>query len=243
MSDSNDTSDIRATTDTTETDTRDTNMLAKQVQGPHQGQPVLTAGAPLAQAVAAMIMVHGRGASADDILALSAEFRQPNFAYLAPQAAQHTWYPNSFLAPLASNEPGLSSGLAVIASLLAQLQEAGIPAERTILLGFSQGACLSLEFAARHARRYGGLVGLSGSLIGPDDTPRHYPGSLEGTPVFLGCSDTDFHIPKQRVEQSAEILQRLAGNVTARLYPRMGHTVNLDEVRFVQNMVNALAAS
>ena len=213
---------------------------SNQVTGPHQGQPVLTAGEPLDKATAAILMLHGRGATAEDILALSAELQQPGFAYLAPQAAGYSWYPNSFLAPIESNEPGLSSGLAVIASLLAKLAQAGIPPERTILLGFSQGACLSLEFAARNARRYGGLAGLSGSLIGPDGTPRDYPGSLSGTPVFLGCSDTDFHIPKERVEFSAEVLRKLGGNVTVRLYPRMGHTVNHDEVRFVQAMMTAL---
>jgi predicted esterase len=213
---------------------------SNQVTGPHQGQPVLTAGEPLEKATAAMLMLHGRGATAEDILALSAELQQPGFAYLAPQAAGYSWYPNSFLAPIASNEPGLSSGLAVIASLLAKLAQAGIPPERTILLGFSQGACLSLEFAARNARRYGGLAGLSGGLIGPDGTPRDYPGSLAGTPVFLGCSDIDFHIPKERVEFSAEVLRKLGGNVTVRLYPRMGHTINHDEIRFVQAMMAAL---
>ncbi len=213
---------------------------SNQVTGPHQGQPVLTAGEPLDKATAAMLMLHGRGATAEDILALSAELQQPGFAYLAPQAAGYSWYPNSFLAPIESNEPGLSSGLAVIASLLAKLAQAGIPPERTILLGFSQGACLSLEFAARNARRYGGLAGLSGGLIGPDGTPRDYPGSLAGTPVFLGCSDIDFHIPKERVEFSAEVLRKLVGNVTVRLYPRMGHTINHDEIRFVQAMMAAL---
>ena len=216
------------------------NQITGPHQGPHQGQPVLTAGEPLDKAKAAMIMVHGRGASAEDILSLTPELNQPGFAYLAPQAAGYAWYPNSFLAPIASNEPGLSSGLAVIASLLEKLAEAGIPPERTILLGFSQGACLSLEFAARNARRYGGLAGLSGGLIGPDGTPRDYPGSLDGTPVFLGCSDVDPHVPKERVELSAEVLQRLGGNVTTRLYPRMGHTVNRDEIDFVQNMMSAL---
>ena len=216
------------------------NQIRGPHQGPHQGQPVLTAGEPLDKAKAAMIMVHGRGASAEDILSLTPELNQPGFAYLAPQAAGYAWYPNSFLAPIASNEPGLSSGLAVIASLLEKLAEAGIPPERTILLGFSQGACLSLEFAARNARRYGGLAGLSGGLIGPDGTPRDYPGSLDGTPVFLGCSDVDPHVPKKRVELSAEVLQRLGGNVTTRLYPRMGHTVNRDEIRQVQDMMSAL---
>lgn len=128
---------------------------------------------------------------------------QAGFVYLAPQAARNSWYPYSFLAPISSNEPGLSSGLAVIEYVLVQVTEAGIPLERTMLLGFSQGACLTLEFVARHARRYGGVAGLSGGLIGPDDTPRDYPGSLEGTPVFLGCSDIDPHIPKERVELSS----------------------------------------
>ncbi len=210
------------------------------ITSPHEGQPLLTAGESLDRATAAMVMVHGRGAAAEDILALTAEMNQSGFVYLAPQAAQNSWYPNSFLAPIPSNEPGLSSGLAVIASILAQLAEAGISAERTMLLGFSQGACLSLEFAARNAQRYGGLVGLSGGLIGPDGTPRKYAGSLEGTPVFLGCSDADFHIPKERVEHSAEVLQRLGGNVTKRLYPRMGHTVIRDEVRFVHGMMAEL---
>src|SRR5437763_8008303 len=213
------------------------NQIRGPHQGPHQGQPVLTAGEPLDKAKAAMIMLHGRGASAEDILSLSGDLNQPGFAYLAPQAAGYTWYPNSFLAPIASNEPGLSSGLAVIASLLAKLAEAGISPEHTILLGFSQGACLSLEFAARNARRYGGLAGLSGGLIGPDGTPRDYPGSLDGTPVFLGCSDVDFHVPKQRVQQSAEVLQRLGGDVTMRLYPGMGHMVNEDEIQFVRGMM------
>ena len=215
-------------------------MATNSMMGPHQGQPVLTAGEPLDRAQAAMIMVHGRGATAESILTLADELAQPGFIYLAPQAAGNTWYPNSFLAPIPSNEPGISSGLAVIAGLLDHLAEAGIPAERTMLLGFSQGACLTLEFTARHARRYGGVAGLSGGLIGPDGTPRDYAGSLAGTPIFLGCSDVDFHIPKERVEHSAEVLQRLGGDVTTRLYPGMGHMVNQDEINFVQKMMAAL---
>jgi len=217
--------------------------ISNEIIGPHQGQPILTAGDPLDKAGAAMVMLHGRGASAEDILEVATELKQPGFAYLAPQAAQNSWYPNSFLAPIPSNEPGLSSGLAVIASILSQLAGAGITPERTILLGFSQGACLSLEYAARNARRYGGLVGLSGGLIGPDGTTRHYAGSLQGTPVFLGCSDVDFHIPRQRVELSAEVLEQLGGNVTTRLYPNMGHTVNRDEILFVREMMVTLLKS
>ena len=216
------------------------NEHSNMITGPHQGQPLLLAGEPLESAKAAMIMMHGRGATAEDILMLADEFKQPGFAYLAPQAAGNSWYPNSFLAPIASNEPGLSSGLAVIASLLEQLTQAGISSERTMILGFSQGACLSLEFVARNARRYGGVAGLSGGLIGPEGTPRSGSGSLAGTPVFLGCSDIDPHIPKARVQETAEVLQRLGGDVTMRLYPRMGHTVNRDELRSVQAMMSAL---
>ena len=211
-----------------------------KIAGPHQGQRLLLAGEPLERARAAMIMVHGRGATPEDILMLADELKQPGFAYLAPAASGNAWYPNSFLAPMESNEPGLSSGLAVIASLLEQLTQAGISNEHTMLLGFSQGACLSLEFVARNARRYGGIIGLSGGLIGPDGTPRNYPGSLASTPVFLGYSDIDPHVPKARVLESAEVLQQLGGAVTLRLYPRMGHTVNLDELRFVQGMMQTL---
>lgn len=211
------------------------------VTGPHQNQPVLHVGEPLDKAHAVMIMAHGRGAGAEDILTLIPELVQEGFAFLAPQAAYNTWYPNSFLAPLASNEPWLTSALSVIAALLTHVQAAGIARERTILLGFSQGACLSLEYAARNAQRYGGIAALSGALIGPADTPRDYAGTLAGTPVFLGCSDIDFHIPKERVQHSAEILQRLAGAVTARLYPRMGHTINQDEIDFVRDMMTKLS--
>jgi phospholipase/carboxylesterase len=209
----------------------------EEMRGPHQGLPVRTAGEPLTGARAVMILVHGRGASAADILMLADELAQPGFAYLAPEAANNTWYPNSFLAPLASNEPGLSSGLAVIASLLEQVNRAGIPAERVVIAGFSQGACLMLEFVARHAQRYGGVIALSGGLIGPDGTPRDYPGSLAGTPVFLGCSDIDPHVPKERVLLSAEVLQKMGGQVTARLYPRMGHTINRDEIQAARSIV------
>jgi phospholipase/carboxylesterase len=209
----------------------------RPIKGPHQGQPILSAGEPVKQARAAMIMVHGRGATAESILTLSQELARSGFAYVAPQAAGNTWYPNSFLASLESNEPYLSSALALVEDTLAQLVQAGIPEERTLLLGFSQGACLSLEFVARHARRYGGVAGLSGGLIGPEGTPRNYAGSLAATPIFLGCSDVDFHIPKGRVHESAEVLQRLGGNVAARLYPNMGHTINQDEIDFVREMM------
>ena len=200
---------------------------------PHRDQPVLTAGAPLAQARGAMLMVHGRGASAHDILSLALELRRSDFAYLAPQAAENVWYPYRFMEPIERNQPWLTSALAKLESVLAQIAAAGLPPERTLILGFSQGACLALEFGARHARRYGGLSGLSGGLIGPDGTPRDYAGSLAGTPVLLGCSDTDPHIPQARVDDSAEVLRRLGGQVDERIYPNLAHTVNRDELAAV----------
>jgi phospholipase/carboxylesterase len=209
---------------------------------PHKGQPVLTAGEPLESAKAAMILIHGRGATAESILSLVPEFDQAGFVYLAPQAANFTWYPNSFLMPIPSNEPGLSSALAVIEDVLAHVTDSGILPEKVMLLGFSQGACLASEYVARHARRYGGLAALSGGLIGPDGTPRDYPGSLANTPVFLGCSDVDSHIPKERVVESADVLRQLGGDVTARLYPNMAHTINQDEIDFVRSMMASLVA-
>jgi predicted esterase len=212
------------------------------VSGPHSGQPIRSAGEPLHRAQAAMLMVHGRGAQAEDILSLADQFTQPGFSCLAPQAAGNTWYPNRFLNPLESNEPWLSSALAFVGEVLGKIIGAGIPPERIMLLGFSQGACLTLEFAARNAQRYGGLVGFSGALIGPEDTARDYKGSLAGTPVFLGCSDVDPHVPKERVDESAQVLRALGGVVTERLYPNMDHTVNQDEIDFVSGLMRALRA-
>jgi phospholipase/carboxylesterase len=200
---------------------------------------VLSAGEPLGQATAAMVMAHGRGASAEDILLLSEELATPGFAYLAPQAPGNTWYPNRYSAPIESNEPWLSRALETIDAVVARA-EAHLPAERIVLLGFSQGACLTLEYAARHARRYGGIAGLSGALIGPRETPREYPGSFDGTPAFLGCSDTDPHVVADDVVLAAEVLQRMGAEVTVRLYPLLGHTINADEVAEVQRIMAAL---
>jgi len=201
--------------------------------------PVLEAGEKLGKARAAMILAHGRGATAEDIMTVAAELMHPGFAYLAPQASGNAWYPNPFTAPIETNEPYLSSALEVLETLLARVEET-VPAERVILLGFSQGACLTLEFAARHARRYGGVVGLSGGLIGPDGTPRDYPAEFEGTPAFLGCSDVDPHIRRDRVIEAADVFKRMGAQVTARLYPGMGHTVSQDEIDSVRAIVEAV---
>jgi phospholipase/carboxylesterase len=209
----------------------------------HHGQPIATAGAPLERATIAMVMLHGRGASAADILLLADEFGETGLAYLAPQAAGYTWYPNRFSAPVESNEPWLTSALGVAGDVLALVATAGIPVERTLLLGFSQGACLALEYAARNPKPYGGVVGLSGALIENGDKPRLYPGTLTGAPVFLGCSTTDPHVPSERVERSAELFGGLGAEVTLRLYPDMEHTVNSDEIEFVRGMIARVEAS
>src|SRR3990172_4071771 len=216
-------------------------MLSNQnVDSLHQNHPILTTGASLDQAQAAMVLIHGRGASVEGILSLAAELGHPGFVYLAPQAAEQTWYPYPFMTPIEQNEPWLSSALDAIASVLDRQFANGIPVERTILLGFSQGACLALEYAARNARRYGGVAGLSGGLIGPPGTPRDHPGSLAGTPVFLDCGDPDPHIPRQSVLESERVFKRLDGDVTTRFYPGLGHAVNKDEVDFVRRMMKGL---
>lgn len=188
----------------------------------------------------AVIMVHGRGATAESIAGLGASLNLSDALVLAPQASGNTWYPQSFLMPMAVNEPGITSGIALIESLVRQVEEQGIPSERIALLGFSQGACLTLEFSARHPRRYGAVIGFSGGLIGPPGTPRTYPGSLDGTPIFLGCSDIDGHIPKERVQETAEVLTGMGASVDMRLYPGMGHLVNEDELSAARALLDAL---
>jgi predicted esterase len=211
--------------------------MLHDAQDPHAGQPVLHQGPPLASARLAVILLHGRGASAEDILGLAGEFRFADIAYLAPRAEGRTWYPNSFLAPISTNEPGISSGLRVVAGLVDMAAQHGRPPESVVVLGFSQGACLALEFAARHARRYAGVAGLSGGLIGPPGTPRNYRGSMDGTPVFLGCSDLDAHVPVERVRESADVFRSLNASVDARIYPGMGHTINQDELESVRALL------
>jgi predicted esterase len=205
----------------------------------HAGQPVLRSGAAPKDARLAAILLHGRGASAEDILGLADQFSATDIAYLAPQAAGSTWYPYSFLAPLQQNEPGLGSALSVIAGLLEELRGQGVSPERVVLMGFSQGACLALEFAARHAQRYAAVVGFSGGVIGPPGTPRNYAGGFDGTPLFIGCSDIDPHIPLERVRESAVVFRGMAASVDERIYPRMAHTINADEIAAVDALLTA----
>jgi phospholipase/carboxylesterase len=203
---------------------------------------IAASGAPLAKARAAAVLLHGRGGSAEDMLALAQEFGQRDIAYLAPQAPGHTWYPYSFLAPLQENEPYLSRALGTVGAVLDRLASEGFPAGRVALIGFSQGGCLTLEYVARNAKRYGAVAGLSAGLIGPPGLPRDYAGSLGGTPVFLGCSDIDSHIPLARVHESRDVLEKLGGAVTERIYPGMGHTVNADEIAHVVRLLAGIAA-
>lgn len=203
-------------------------------------------GAAPEQAKAAVVMFHGRGATAQSILELATEFPNDGIVYIAPQAGGYAWYPNRFTAPIASNEPWLSAALERVRMEIEALRAAGLALDRIALLGFSQGACLALEYAARHPQRYGALVALSGGLIGELGTPLKYAHEGEGllaqTPVFLGCSDVDAHIPVERVHESAGIMARLGGAVTTRIYPGMAHTVNEDELAFVGGLLAGLAA-
>ncbi len=213
---------------------------APATDGPHQSQDIATGGTALEEAEAAVVAVHGRGATARSVLDLAREVSPDGVAFLAPQAARNTWYPNSFLAPMESNQPGLDSGLRAVGDAIGTATDAGIPRERVVLVGFSQGACLSSEFLARNADRYGGLAALSGGLIGPEGTPRDYEGSLAGTPVFLGCSDRDPHIPLERVHETRDVLRELDGDVTEEIYEGMGHGVNEDELEHVSAMVRSV---
>ena len=211
--------------------------MGVEILDPHGGTRTEIYGVPMEEARVAVILLHGRGASPEDILYIAHEVDPGGVAFLAPEAAGETWYPQSFLSPLEANQPYLDSALRRVAGLVNEIGEAGIPFERMVLAGFSQGACLGLEYACRNARRYGGLVGLSGGLIGPDEMPREYPGSLDGTPVFLGCSEEDLFVPLQRVRQTGEVLRRIGAEVDERIYPGMSHLVNQDELNAVGALV------
>ena len=204
---------------------------------PHADQPVIWRGLDPAIARLVVVLVHGRGASAESIFTLADQFEVADVAYVAPEAADRTWYPYSFLAPVEQNEPKLSSALHVLEGVMGDVMGRGIPSNRIALVGFSQGACLALEFAARHAQRYAAIAGLSGGLIGPPGTARDYAGTLAQTPLFLGCSDVDAHVPVERVHESAAVFSRLGAVVDERIYPGMGHTVNRDELDAVRALL------
>jgi phospholipase/carboxylesterase len=207
---------------------------------PHGDQQLVAAGTALSEASAAAVLLHGRGATARSIAQTGQEFHRDGLALLAPQAAGNTWYPNPFTAPVERNEPGRSSGLAAIQSAINRANEAGIPGENVLVLGFSQGGCLATEFVARNPRRYGGVVGWSGGLIGETIDTDEYEGDLNDTPAFLGCSNVDPHIPEERVHTTATVLEQLNGSVETRIYEGMGHSVNRDELDYVGGMVEQL---
>ncbi|QLG27664.1 dienelactone hydrolase family protein [Halorarum halophilum] len=208
-------------------------------EGPHADQQVVTAGADLADARAAVVMVHGRGATARSILGMASEFGTDHVAYLAPQAANHTWYPHSFLEETEKNQPHLDSALEFLGETVKRAADA-VGHDRVALLGFSQGACLSSEWVARNARRYGGVVAFSGGLVGPEGTPREYEGDLDGTPAFLGCSDVDPHIPLERVHETRDVFEDLGAEVDERIYEGMGHGVNEEELAAAKGIVTSL---
>ena len=210
---------------------------------PHAGQPVEIVGAGVEASRAVMIMLHGRNAEPRNILELVPAIRHPAFTFLAPAASGRTWYPKSFLSETAQNEPGLSSGLRSIDRLVREVVDLGVPRRRIVLLGFSQGGCLTAEYAVGHAVPYGGVVVLSGGLIGPPGTSWNRPGAFEHTPIFLGCSDTDSHIPRERVDQSAEVFRGMGEAATERIYPAMGHQVNDDELAFTRAIMERVAAT
>jgi len=212
----------------------------KQSLDPHADQPILRAGPAPENAAATLVMIHGRGAGAESILSLYRPLSIENIAALAPEAAGATWYPHSFLAPLETNQPYLDSALRKIDSIVTDLIAAGVPSERIALLGFSQGACLTSEFVARHPRRYGAVMALTGGLIGPPGTPRDYSGSLGGTPVFLGTSDPDPHVPFERVRETELVLTKLGATVEVRRYPGMPHTINQDELDACRTLLESI---
>lgn len=218
--------------------------MKNYLNSPHQDQQVVSAGKPLSEAKAAMILLHGRGATAPSILDLATYLHHPDFAYLAPQASGNSWYPHSFLMEIETNEPGLSSALRVIAELVAQIAGVGVSTNRIILAGFSQGACLASEFVARNAQTFdqglGGLLAFSGGLIGPPGVPREYIGSLDGMPAFMGCSNVDFHIPEERVHETANVLTHMGAVVDKQIYPNMGHTIIQDELDRANRIINSL---
>jgi phospholipase/carboxylesterase len=219
-------------------------------KGPHAGQPVRAFGRAMDSSSTVAIMIHGRGASPEDILGLATAFDRPDVTYLAPAAANNTWYPYSFLTEIAKNEPYLSSALSVLGALVAEIQDAGVPRDRIVMMGFSQGACLTSEFAIRNASRFGGFVAFSGGAIGPPGTRWNdthlrqgyggQAGPFAGTPMFFGCSDIDPHIPEERVNETAALCARMGATVTKKIYPGMGHLVNDDEIAHARALLDSV---
>ncbi len=205
----------------------------------HQGQPTRTVGATLQEADQFIIMLHGRGATADSMLPLAETLHNGKTHFAIPQAALNRWYPNSAFTDLAANEPDLSSALARIDSLVEEANHAGFKDSQIMFGGFSQGACLAAEYVARNARPYGGLFVFSGALIGPPGTPRQYPGSFENMPVFIGSSDVDPWVPYELIVETAEVFTQMGAQVDFQTYPGMAHTINEDELNRVQAMLAA----
>jgi phospholipase/carboxylesterase len=198
---------------------------------------IISAGKAVGKDSKVLIMLHGRGGSAEDILSLASHLAVEDFSLLAPQATNHTWYPYSFLAPPAQNEPWLSSALTLLKEVVADLYEKGISPENIYFLGFSQGACLTLEFVARHARKYGGVVAFTGGLIGDKIYPENYNGNFAETPVFIGTSNPDPHVPVERVYATTNILKNMNATVTEKVYENMGHTITKDEIEKANSLV------
>lgn len=207
------------------------------IPDPHRDGPLLHAGRPLKGASGAVVLVHGRGGSASDILGLAREMYHPELAYLAPEAAGNSWYPYSFLAPLTQNEPWLTSALNRLGSVIEQVSKEGIATRKTAIAGFSQGACLATEFVARHPARYGGLIAFTGGLIGPEGSTFQHTGALEGMRAFLGSGDPDPHVPWKRVQDSAEVLSRMGADVLLRRYAGMPHTISEEEIDLAKPIV------
>ena len=217
--------------------------MSPTASGPHAGQPVLQAGRPLGQAPVVAILIHGRGAGPENILDLVPALGVPNVTYLAPSAAGRTWYPYSFMSDIAKNEPYLSSALSVLQSLIAEVEGAGIARDHIVIGGFSQGACLTTEFAIRNASRFGGVLAFSGGAIGPPGTAWNESGRFNGTPIFFGCSDVDAHVPEARVRESAAVCERMGASVTTKIYPGMGHLVNDDEIAHARELLDEVLRS
>jgi phospholipase/carboxylesterase len=198
---------------------------------------IQTAGTSLLEANKALIMIHGRGSNSADILSLARHLDVEDYALVAPEATNNTWYPNSFLAPIKQNEPYLSSAIDLLSRTVAFIEENGISKENIYFLGFSQGACLALEFTARNAAKYGGIVAFTGGLIGDKVYPENYSGDFNGTPLFIGTSDPDFHVPVQRVHDSTAQLKSMGASVTEKVYPNMGHTISQDEIELANQLI------